>query len=91
MRIVGKVLFFMTVLLCVACGQRPAGQQDVTDTDSATVMPLDYAKGFTVRTLANGVRLVDVADPQQDEDKMPVSYHFALVAELSFYLVILVI
>jgi iron complex transport system substrate-binding protein len=47
--------------------------------DSAVTMQLDYAKGFTVNTLENGVRLVDVADPQQDEDKMPVSYHFALV------------
>ena len=43
------------------------------------VMCLDYAKGFSVKTLESGVRLVDVADPQQDEDKMPVSYHFALV------------
>ena len=47
--------------------------------DSASVMPLSYAKGFSVKTLENGMRLVDVADPQQDEDKMPVSYHFALV------------
>ena len=42
-------------------------------------MSLDYAQGFQVRTLENGVKLVDVADPQTDEDKMPVSYHFALV------------
>lgn len=38
-----------------------------------------YAQGFSVRTLENGIRLVDVADPQTDEDKMPVSYHFALI------------
>ena len=38
-----------------------------------------YAKGYTVKTLENGVRLVDVADPQTDKDRMPVSYHFALV------------
>ena len=46
---------------------------------TAEVMPLEYAKGFSVRMLANGVKLVDVADPQTDEDRMPVSYHFALV------------
>ena len=40
---------------------------------------IKYAKGFSIRTLENGVQLVDVADPQTDEDKMPVSYHFALV------------
>ena len=79
MRIVGKVLFLMAVLLCAACGQKQTGKQDVAGADSASVMSLDYAKGFTVKTLENGVRLVDVADPQQDEDKMPVSYHFALV------------
>ena len=40
---------------------------------------LRYARGFTMRTLDNGVRLVDVADPQEDDDRMPISYHFALV------------
>ncbi len=78
MRIAGRVLLGV-FLLMVACGQQQTGKQNVTDADSASVMTLDYAKGFTVRTLENGVRLVDVADPQQDEDKMPVSYHFALV------------
>lgn len=38
-----------------------------------------YAKGYTVRHLDNGVRLVDVSDPQKDKDKMPASYHLALV------------
>ena len=68
------------VLALAACGRtpRPAG-----DADSALVvvdtLELHYARGFRVRTLANGVRLVDVADPQADEDRMPVSYHFALM------------
>ena len=78
MRIVGKVLVLVGVLLCVACKPGTTGGV-AADTDSAAVMPLEYAKGFTVKTLENGVRLVDVADPQKDEDKMPVSYHFALV------------
>lgn len=72
--LVGTALLFM-----VACKQVPAGKSGMTDADSSVLMPLEYAKGFTVKTLENGVKLVDVADPQQDEDKMPVSYHFALV------------
>lgn len=67
------------VLLMVACGQGNK-QKSMTDAaDSVAVMPLEYAKGFQVKTLENGVKLLDVADPQKDEDKMPVSYHFALV------------
>ena len=69
----------MTALLMVACGQTSKRIQDGVCADSAEVMPLEYAKGFTVRILENGVKLVDVADPQEDEDRMPVSYRFALV------------
>ena len=74
------ILIPAIVLALAACGHspRPAG-----DADSALVvvdtLELHYARGFRVRTLANGVRLVDVADPQADEDRMPVSYHFALM------------
>ena len=79
MRILGKVLALAGVLLMVACGQGNK-QKSMTDAaDSVAVMPLEYAKGFQVKTLENGVKLLDVADPQKDEDKMPVSYHFALV------------
>ena len=79
MRIIGKVWMLVGVLLFVACRQGNQQQGGTASADSAAVMPLEYAKGFTVKTLENGVKLVDVADPQQDEDKMPVSYHFALV------------
>ncbi len=51
----------------------------VDDTLVVDTLELRYAKGFRVRTLANGIRLVDVTDPQTDEDRMPVSYHFALI------------
>ena len=75
------VLFILVIsMTVVACGRssRSAGDADtlvaVVDT-----MELRYARGFTVRTLENGIRLVDVADPQTDEDRMPVSYHFALI------------
>lgn len=73
------VLGIIGLFLMTACKQTPSGQAGVNDTDSAGVMPLEYAKGFQVKTLENGVKLVDVADPQTDEDRMPVSYHFALV------------
>ena len=48
------------------------------EADSLSAAPR-YAKGYSVKVLDNGVRLIDVADPQDDEEKMPVSYHFALV------------
>ena len=67
------------LLLLVACKPVSSGQVGVNEADSVGVMPLEYAKGFQVKTLENGVKLVDVADPQTDEDRMPVSYHFALV------------
>ena len=67
------------LLMMVACKQVPSTGTGGIGADSAAVMPLDYAKGFQVKILENGVRLVDVADPQTDEDRMPVSYHFALV------------
>ena len=80
----GKIYYFKVLTLVIglflmaACKQVPAGQ-GAGDIDSVEVMLLAYAKGFQVKTLENGVRLVDVADPQTDEDRMPVSYHFALV------------
>ena len=77
MRIVGKVLVLVGVLLMVACTNPRAGR--TSGHEGTSEEPLEYAKGFQVRTLENGVKLVDVADPQTDEDKMPVSYHFALV------------
>ena len=69
-------LFMVMAILTTACGGRVKSVDDVRQGVSDT---LKYAKGFTVRTLDDGVRLVDVADPQTDEDRMPVDYHFALV------------
>ena len=78
MKHLSLITLLLTVLSLVACKQRTTDNGQQT-TDSVAVMPLDYAQGFQVRTLENGVKLIDVADPQTDEDKMPVSYHFALV------------
>ena len=63
-------------VLAACSGNKGTVEANVFGEDSDS---MKYAKGFTVHTLDNGVRLVDVADPQDDEDRMPVDYHFALV------------
>ena len=76
-----NILMIMTVLLLMACGSKKGvGMvgEDIQNDSLALIQP-QYAKGFSVKYLENGIRLVDVEDPQKDEDKMPVSYHFALV------------
>ncbi len=66
------------VLVCCSCRQHtPSGGSSDVSADS--VNDPRYAKGYTVKTLPDGVRLVDVADPQKDKDRMPATYHFALV------------
>ena len=93
MNIKSLFLSFIAIPLLLACGNnnRSSSQSDSTPLPTSegqgggssrggsSSLTLSYAKGFTVRTLDNGIRLVDIADPQTDEDKMPVSYHFALV------------
>ena len=71
------VCLFLGMLGTVAC-THPRTER-ISDHEDATEWPMEYAKGFSMRTMEDGVKLVDVADPQTDEDKMPVSYHFALV------------
>ena len=66
------------VLVCCSCRQHtPSGGSSDVSADS--VNGPRYAKGYMVKTLPDGVRLVDVADPQKDKDRMPATYHFALV------------
>ena len=73
-------LMLLASLSCKENGRQAAGTQSVQgEESSANVVNLKYAKGFSVKTLADGTRLVDVADPQKDKDKMPATYHFALV------------
>ena len=78
-----KTMFLMLVTLCgmlvAGCGQRSHVADVHEGNDSTDFCAPRYAKGFTVRTTDDGVRLVDVADPQTDEDRMPVNYRFALV------------
>ena len=69
----------VVVMLFEACQHRGTKAQESAVGDTAQVLSVKYAKGFSVSQREDGVRLVDVADPQTDEDRMPVSYHFALV------------
>ena len=80
MKCIVAVVPLVLALSVVSCGHtfRQAGNDD-TIVSVVDTMELRYARGFKVRTLENGVKLVDVADPQTDEDRMPVSYHFALI------------
>lgn len=73
------LVIIMTVLVS-SCGGGKNSENGLVQTgvDSLGAAPR-YAKGYSVKVLDNGVRLIDVADPQEDEEKMPVSYHFALV------------
>ena len=76
----------LATALCLSCGGQNKSGEKKPEVDSEVMKP-EYAKGFTVQTLDNGVRLVEVGDPQNvlresddDEDyDMPVSYRFALV------------
>lgn len=81
-----------TALLCMlcitACGtksrQLPAGSASIsssmttTATDSAVVIVPVYAKGYSVRYLPGGVRLIDIRDPQKENSN---TFHYALVPE----------
>ena len=70
--------FCAVMAVICSCGKRQTVAQGGEVVTDSTESP-KYAKGYSVRTTDDGVRLVDVADPQSDKDRMPVSYHFALV------------
>ena len=78
------VLMLTMTVAFVSCGGKKrsdilAESGENAAVDSASTIKPKYAKGFKVRYTSDGVRLVDVADPQKDKDKMPATYHFALV------------
>ena len=80
------LIVIATVTLCLAgCKTGPKiSSETAADiaaiTDSAALISPSYAKGFSVQYLEDGIRLVDIQDPQaEEEDKMPVGYQFALI------------
>lgn len=61
--------------------EQTAQLQEVTETaqaDSAVIISPAYAKGYTVNYLPDGIRLVDIKDPQGQSSS---TYHFALVPQ----------
>ncbi len=77
-RMLAFCAFCAVVVVFCACGGQKGGG-DVAGVVADSLNGPKYAKGYSVKTLDNGVRLVDVADPQTDKDRMPATYHFALV------------
>ena len=75
----GTVVAVLALTLSACSGPGNRTSVDGGENDTTGISAPRYAQGFTVRTTDEGVRLVDVADPQTDEDRMPVSYRFALV------------
>ena len=76
-------LLFISLALCSCSSNREkhrAEAEQMVDADSSMFIVPKYAKGFSVSYLKNGIRLVEVRDPQMDEDEhMPIGYAFALV------------
>lgn len=81
------IRFLITFSLCCFCllgcrsgkKEQAAQRQDTTDaamTDSTVIIIPTYAKGYTVKYLQDGIRLVDIQDPQGQSAS---TYHFALV------------
>ncbi|MDO5128607.1 MAG: ABC transporter substrate-binding protein [Prevotellaceae bacterium] len=65
------------ILIAASCtGKVSRKELDKDAADSVVEVKPQYAKGFTVRMLDNGIRLVDVKDPQKSKG---MTYHFALV------------
>ena len=82
-RIIITVLLLGTLL--IGCNSnKKISKETAADiaaiTDSAALISPNYAKGFTVEYIKDGIRLVDIKDPQSDDsEKMPIGYRFALV------------
>lgn len=77
-------LLLMALAVMSACRNPKQDRQLVAETgleDSTLLIRPQYAQGFTVKYLADNVRLVEVVDPQTQDDgeRMPIGYAFALV------------
>lgn len=62
------------MLVCASCSNKSKPTDNIVGKTST--VEIKYAKGFTVKNCENGIRLVDVRDPQNEKSK---TYHFALV------------
>lgn len=74
-----KLYTSILILLSIsffACQPSPKQNKGTVEASESSHMKLDYAKGFEVRNLANGIRLIDIHDPQNEHAEV---YQFALV------------
>ena len=75
----GVALIIAAVAILTACNGN--GKKAVTK-GTAESIEIKYARGFSVSETADGVRLIEVSDPQgsdSDDERMPIGYQFALV------------
>ena len=76
-KILNHIVMLAIILIVASCtGKVIRKELDKDAADSVVEVKPQYAKGFTVRMLDNGIRLVDVKDPQKSKG---MTYHFALV------------
>ena len=76
-----KGFVLVLTILLTACGGKNGQTSHVVDaavetTVGAAQIAPQYAEGFKVKYLNDGVRLVDIADPENESAQ---TYHFALV------------
>lgn len=67
-------IFIAAMLVCASCGNKSNMKENIVGNPST--IEIKNSKGFNVRNGGNGIRLVDVKDPQKGKSQ---SYHFALV------------
>lgn len=78
-----RSLFFVGLSLIISlamtsCHSRKAqGGEQGSAKVAADTLKLDYARGFRVYTIANGIRLVEISDPSAKQQKEP--YRLALI------------
>ena len=70
-------LCLLACLLCCCKGKKINNNDSIAnDLSTEEVTQLNYAQGFQVKDLTNGIRLIDIQDPQVEEST---AWHFALV------------
>lgn len=71
-------LCLLACLLCCCKGKKAEKVSGDMDNSQLSIhnYQLNYAQGFQVKDLTNGIRLIDIQDPQAEEST---AWHFALV------------
>ena len=76
-------LCLLACILCCCKGNQTSNGQENNSQLSIVNSQLVYAQGFAITNLSDGVRLIDIQDPQAEEST---AWHFALVPkELKSY------